>query len=71
MFTGGRITQASARGRFRRKTRPRAETEKLWKIDFERPGRRDRLPHLPCCARVCKVGGAGGFACRANFSHLL
>src|SRR5438132_1272016 len=35
-----------------------------------RPGRRNRLPHLPCCARVCKLGGAGGFACRANFSHL-
>src|SRR6266566_4297004 len=35
------------------------------------PGRPNRLPHFPCCARVCKVGGAGGFACRANFSHLL
>src|SRR5438034_5543500 len=36
-----------------------------------RPGRRNRLPHLPCCPRVCKLGGAGGFACRANSSHLL
>src|SRR6267142_5978499 len=36
-----------------------------------RPGRRNRLPHLACYARVCEVGGAGGFACRANFSHLL
>src|SRR5207249_270599 len=36
-----------------------------------RPGRRNRLPHLPCCPKVCKLGGAGGFACRANSSHLL
>src|SRR5437016_4488166 len=35
------------------------------------PGRRNRLPNLPYCPRVCKLGGAGGFACRANSSHLL
>src|SRR2546430_14958661 len=41
------------------------------KLASGRPGRRNRLPHLPCCPKVCKLGGAGGFACRANFSHLL
>ena len=41
------------------------------KLASGRPGRRNRLPHLSCCAKVCKLGGAGGFACRANFSHLL
>src|SRR5438094_5199752 len=41
------------------------------KLASGRPGRRNRLPHLPCCTKVCKVGGAGGFACRANFSHAL
>src|SRR5207245_10701134 len=29
------------------------------------------LLYKPCCTRVCKPGGAGGFACRANLSHLL
>src|SRR5437870_2518206 len=37
------------------------------KLASGRPGRRNRLPHLPCCPKVCKLGGAGGFACRANF----
>src|SRR5947208_10691685 len=41
------------------------------KLASGRDGRRNRLPHLPCCPKVCKLGGAGGFACRANFSHLL
>ena len=41
------------------------------KLASGRDARRNRLPHLPCCPKVCKLGGAGGFACRANFSHLL
>src|SRR6266571_1641695 len=41
------------------------------KLASGRPGRRNRLPHLPCCPKVCKLGGAGGFACRANFSNRL
>jgi hypothetical protein len=29
-----------------------------------RPGRRNRLPHLAFCTRICKTGWAGGFAWR-------
>src|SRR5204862_7177636 len=35
------------------------------KLASWRDGRRNSLPHLPCCPKVCKMGGAGGFACRA------
>jgi len=31
----------------------------------------NRLPHLACYEGFAKLGGAGGFACRANFSRLL
>src|SRR5437667_11112818 len=41
------------------------------KLASGRPGRQNRLPHRPSGPKVCKLGGAGGFACRANSSHLL
>src|SRR2546427_7671220 len=40
---------------------------------IRRPPRSTLFPYtnaLPI-SKVCKLGGAGGFACRANFSHLL
>src|SRR2546426_8270085 len=48
----------------------KVELRSCEKLACGRPGRRNRLPHLLCCPRVCKLGGAGGFACRANSSHL-
>src|SRR5439155_1059066 len=70
VFGGGRIAPSVSAGTgLQSKTVPALRS--CEKLASGRPGRRNRLPHLPCRPRVCKLGGAGGFACRANSSHLL